>query len=100
MARVIDISEKLNYEENPKIKVKDVELEVQSDAETMLKVLGMLPEEGEPSPSVVIKMYELIFDEKTREKISKMKLNFNDFATIVYTAINLISGGNDSSMGE
>lgn len=92
MAKVVDITEKLNYEENPIIKIGDVELEVQDDAETMLKVMGMLPESGDPSPSVITKMYELIFDDQTREKISKMKLNFKDFAILVFSAINVISG--------
>lgn len=58
----------------------------------MLKVMGMLPESGGPSPSVITTMYELIFDDQTREKISKMKLNFKDFAILVFSAINVISG--------
>ena len=28
MSKVIDITEKLNFEENPKIKIKDLELEI------------------------------------------------------------------------
>ena len=95
MSRVVDITEKLNYEENPKIKVKDKEIEVNTDAATMLRVMGILSQNDETGPKEVIAMYELIFAEKERKKIEQLKLNFSDFTTLVYTAIGLITGEDD-----
>lgn len=92
MAKVVDITEKLNYEENPVIRVKNIEIEVNTDAATMLKIMGILADNAETGPKEVLKMYELMFAEKERKKIEKLKLNFNDFTTLVYTAIGLVTG--------
>lgn len=35
MAKIVDISEKLSFDENPILKIGDLEVEVNSDAETM-----------------------------------------------------------------
>ena len=95
MSRVVDITEKLNYEENPRIRVKDKEIEVNTDAATMLRIMGILSDKEETGPKEVIEMYELMFAEKERQKIEKLKLNFSDFTTLVYTAIGLVTGEND-----
>lgn len=92
MAKIIDITEKLDFDSNPKIKIKNKEYEVNADAETVLKIMGMFGENGEMSPTAVVKMYELIFSEKDRKEIAKLKLKFKDFQKLVETAINLVTG--------
>lgn len=95
MAKVVDITEKLSYEENPVIKVKNQKIEINADAATMLKVMGVLSENDNPGAKDVLKMYDLMFSEKERKKIEQLKLNFSDFKTLVFTAINLITGENE-----
>ena len=92
MAKVVDITDKLSFEENPRIVIKGNELEVNADAPTVLKIIGMLGEKENPTSKDVIKMYELIFSKANRGKIEKMNLQFNDFQIIVFAAINLIIG--------
>lgn len=92
MAKIVDITEKLNYEENPIIKVKDKKIEVNTDAATMLKVMGVLSDNENPGSKEILTMYELMFTEKERKKIEQLKLNFKDFSTLVFTAIDLITG--------
>lgn len=96
MAKVVDITEKLDFQGNPKIKIKSTEIEVIADAATMLKVMGVLSDEEDPGPKEVMSMYELMFSKKERDKIEKLKLNFKDFTTLVYTAIGLINGEDES----
>lgn len=96
MAKIVDITERLDFDGNPVIKVKDVELEVNADSTTMLKVMGILSEKDEPGIKEVLEMYELIFGEAERNRIEKLRLNFTDFTKLVYTAINLVSGEEDS----
>lgn len=98
MAKIIDITEKLDFDGNPKIKIKNTEVEVNADATTMLKIMGLLGERENPRPKEVLDMYELMFSAKERSKVEKLKLNFKDFETLVYTAISLVSGEN--SQGE
>lgn len=99
MSKVIDITEKLNYEENPRVKIRDKELEVNADAATVLKIMGVIGNDRSgQGAGEVLAMYELMFKEKEREKINDLKLNFADFQTLVFTAISLITG--DDVQGE
>ena len=40
MAKVVDITSKLEFDGNPKLRIKDKEIEVIADAPTMLKVMN------------------------------------------------------------
>lgn len=95
MAKIIDITDKLNFDSNPKIKIKDKEYEVNADAETALKVMGQFGADGGLSPASIVNIYELMFDEKTRKEIKKLGLQFADFQKVVMSAINLITGENE-----
>lgn len=90
MAKVVDITDKLDFDSNPFIKIKDKEFEVNADAETVLKIMGVLSTAKNMTPKEVIKMYELIFSQKTRKEIAGLNLQFNDFQKVVETAIDLI----------
>ncbi|MCB5874236.1 hypothetical protein LIR51_05260 [Blautia producta] len=92
MAKIVDITDKLAFDENPKLIVKGKELEVNADASTVLVIMGTLGDGENVQPSDVVKMYELIFNETDRKKIDKMRLQFADFQTLVFSAISLITG--------
>lgn len=98
MAKVIDITDKLKFGENPKLKIGKVEIEVNADAPTMLKLMGLLKDNGEPEPKDIPMMYELMFTEKERQKLDKMHLGFEDFQTLIECAMGLITG--ESEQGE
>ena len=84
MAKTIDITDKLAFDENPKLVIKGKELEVNADATTVLKIMGILGDGENVQPNDVVKMYELIFSDADRKKIDKMKLQFSDFQTLVF----------------
>lgn len=92
MSKVVDITDKLDFDSNPKIKIKDKEYEVNSDAETVLKVMGQFGENGQLSPAALVRIYELIFNEKDRKAIDKLKLKFKDFTEVINAATDLIIG--------
>ena len=96
MGKIVDITDKLSFDENPKVVVKGKELEVNADAATVLKIMGLLGDGNSVQPSDVVEMYELIFSDTDRKKIDKMKLQFADFQTLVFSAINLITGEEES----
>ena len=68
--KIVDITEKLNFDENPVLKVKNVTIEVNSDAATVLKIMGLFSKGT--SAKEVLAVYELIFNEKDRKKIDKL----------------------------
>lgn len=96
MSKIVDITDKLEFDENPKLVIKDKELEVNAGATTVLNIMGILGDGDNVQPSDVVKMYELIFSDADRKKIDKMKLQFSDFQTLVFSAISLITGEEES----
>lgn len=97
MARKIDITDKLTFEGNPVLVIKGKELEVNADAPTMLKVMGLVG--GNPGPKEIVAMYDLMFPEKARKELDKLKLTFDDLVTVINAAVSLITG-EDSEQGE
>lgn len=97
MARIVDITDKLTFDESPALKIKEKVLEVNSDAPTLLKVMAYMGSEGVEIEQIGT-AYELIFPDKSRKEIDKMKLPLNDWIVVVQEAIALITG--DSGQGE
>lgn len=95
MAKTINITEKLNFEENPKIKIQNEKFEINADATTILKIIGNMSEEKMNEPSTVVEMYELLFTKKDRKRIEELKLSFADFQVLISTAIQLVTGGEE-----
>lgn len=97
MAKIVDITDKLSFDGNPKLVIKGKELEVNADAPTMLKVMGLLRKD-DPGVQEVLDAYDMMFQEKTRNEIDKMKLSFRDLMIVVQEAVSLITG--DVGTGE
>lgn len=94
MAKVVNITEKLTFEENPRLVIKGKELEVNADAPTMLKVMGLM---GSTDPGIheILETYDLMFPEKSKKEIEKLKLGFKDLIVVVQEAVQLIIGEDD-----
>ena len=98
MAKMIDITEKLTFEGNPSLMIKGKKLEVNADAPTMLKVMGLMSSEN-PGMNEILTTYNMMFPEKSKKEIEKLGLNFNDLIVVVQEAVGLITG-EDISQGE
>lgn len=96
MGRVVDITEKLSFNSNPKLMIKGNEYEVNADAESVLKVMGIVSSNPDATVKALAEAYSILFPKKERDRISKLKLQFNDFETVVYEAIDLIIGKEDN----
>ena len=97
MAKKINITDKLNFESNPIIVIGDLEVEVKSDAETMLRLMGAFAEHSELQ--AVGEALNLIFSPEDVEKLCKMekdgkKLSFNSLRSIIQAAMELVMGEN------
>lgn len=92
MAKVVDITDKLTFEGNPSLMVKGKKLEVNADAPTMLKVMGLMSA-GDPGADEILKTYDMMFPDKSKKEIEKLGLGFNDLIIVVQEAVGLIIGG-------
>lgn len=91
MSKVVDITDKLSFDTNPVLKVKEESIEVQSDAETMLKIMGLFGE-GKSEVEAAVEAAKLIFSEKDQKKIAKMGLQMKDYMVLIQEAMNLAMG--------
>ena len=98
MSKIINITNKLNFEEKPKILVKGTEIEVNNDAISFIKAIALFDSENDISSSDILSALELLFDEENREKIAKLHLSFVDLSTLIRTATDLIA--DEDSEGE
>lgn len=97
MAKIVDITDKLDMDGNPYLIIKDEKLEVNADAATVLKIMGKYEEtsSSEPTPKDVLDLYNLMFSEKSQKKIEKLKISFKDLTVLVEEAQKLITGEED-----
>lgn len=102
MSKIIDITDKLNFEERPKMKVKDTEVTANNDALTVLKVIALFDDEEGNGVSVknMLKIFTLLFDEEEQKKVEALKLSFEDFSTFINETANTIINGNEDTEGE
>ena len=93
MSKIIDITDKLSFEENPRLKIKDVELEIYASAENLLKVMALTADE--PTVNDIVTMCDLIFTEESKKKLDELHLGFKDYSNVVMLAIELASGNSE-----
>ena len=96
MSKVIDITDKLSFDENPVIKIKGTEIEINADAPTVLKIMGLFNNKSETEAT--IEAAELLFEKKGMDALNKMKLSIKDFAKVVEIAMSMANG--EDSEGE
>ena len=99
---IYSLTEKLKFDDNPVIKIKDKKIEVKADAETVLSLVDILQTKGETQAA--IESADLLFSDKDKKTIKSLKLGFNDYMTLLSTAISLALGEDpdeeDSKLGE
>lgn len=73
MGKVVDITDKLKFEENPALVINGKKYEVNADATTMIEVLAELGDDGDDiSPKAVTKLCNLIFTNKAQKDLEKI----------------------------
>lgn len=96
MAKRIDITDKLNFEEKPIIVVKGKEIEVNNDASTVLKILGRVENEGTENLSALTAMADMLFTKQGKKNLESLNLNINDYSKIIETAVGLAIGDEET----
>ena len=81
---------KESFDENPHLVIKGEEFEVNSDAKTMLEIMGLFNNKTEVEAT--LSAYEKMFSEKDRKRIDNLKIPFKDLMVIIKEAMALIQG--------
>lgn len=85
-----DLTEKLNFADDPILVIKGVELTVNSDAETVLKLMDVIETKGEVAGAR--EAMDLLLSEKDRKKLSGLRLKIDDYVEAVKAAVALALG--------
>lgn len=91
MARNIDLTGKLGFEEKPTVTVGETVLTVDNSAANVLRLMELIGEGG-MGVKEVLEASRLIFEAKSAKALEKMGLSFADYATVVTAAIDLVMG--------
>lgn len=97
MARIIDITDKLTFDAKPAIMIAGKKIEINDDAVTVLKLMGKMGDgEKDVTPGLLAELSDMLFTQEGKDIIARMNLNFHDYSILVETAMNLITGGDDT----
>ena len=84
------LTEKLKFDENPRIQIKDKVLTVNAGAKTVLQLMDIVTKKGEVEGA--LEAVSLLFSEDDQKKIQELDLSMADFVTLVTTATQLAVG--------
>ena len=97
-----NLTEKMKFDQDPVITIKDIEISVKSDAETVLELLDVIENKGEMA--AMSQCMDLLFSPADQKKIRKLGLKMDDFVLLVQTATALAVGedpdGEEPEQGE
>lgn len=96
MAKVVNITDKLSFDENPKLEIKGKQYEVNADARTMLEIMGAF--RNNEGLDATLGAYEKLFKEEDREELNK--LSFADLMKVIEAAMKLAQGGEEEAPRE
>ena len=97
---VYDLTEKLRFDEDPVLVVRNTRLTVRSDAEIVLRLMDALREKGESAGAR--EAAELLLSPADRKKLSALGLKMDDYLAVLRTAVQLALGADpeDEPPGE
>lgn len=101
MAKVIDLTEKLQFDEHPEIRIGKVTLKVNDDAESILKLMALTMDSEVSEMEMIQKGLELLFSKTDLKKLNSLHLNFTNYTDVFKTAMALATGEDmDETAGE
>ena len=93
------LTDKLKFNENPQIEIKDKKITVKADAETVLKLLSLVAEKGEMQAT--LEVADLIFSPADKKTIKSLNLSFSDYVKLIEVATTLALGNDpEEEQGE
>lgn len=95
MSKRVNLTEKLDFEGSPVIVVNDVEIEVNDDAQNVLKLMGLAADSGDINAGTLEKMADMLFTEKGKKNLNSLKLNMKNYTKVIETAMDLATGEYD-----
>lgn len=101
MAKIYNLTEKLQFGDDPVLVIKDTKLTIKSDAEIVLQLLDIVSDRGELAAAR--EAMSLMLSEEDQERLDALHLKTNDYVKVMQTAAQLALGNDpdeDDDQGE
>lgn len=98
---IYNLTEKLKFAEDPQLIIRDAELTIKSEAETVLKLMDIIREKGEVAGAR--EAVDLLLSAADRKKLAALHLKMDDYLAVIKAAIELAMGadpGAEETPGE
>ena len=100
MAKIVDITNKLGFEDKPKLKIRDKEYEIDNSAVAMIEIMDKM---NRASHADIIESLNILFSEEDVKYILNdlrndkgNKITFEDLINIIMEATALVTGTEES----
>lgn len=100
MAKVVDLTEKLQFDEKPEIHIGKTVLQVNDDAESVLKLMGLTMDSEVSEMEMIQQGLDLLFPKADLKKLNSLHLNFSSYTEVFKTAMALATGEDEGQQGE
>lgn len=100
MAKIVDLTDKLDSEEKPGIKIGKIVIKVNNDAKSVLLLMNLTNREDISEVEQITKGINLLFDAKERKKLDALNLNFKSYTEVFKEAMMLATGVDEDELGE
>ena len=100
MAKIVDITEKLAFEEKPMLVIRKRKIKVNHDAKSVIRLMALVESDGVSEAQIVREGIDILFDENEKKKLDDMNLSLADFMTVISSAMELVSDMGGGSEGE
>lgn len=100
MAKVVDLTEKLQFDKQPEIRIGKKTLKVNDDAESVLKLMGLAMDPELSEMEMIQNGLNLLFSEADLKKLNSLHLNFSSYTEVFKTAMALATGEDEGQQGE
>ena len=87
---IYNMTEKLKFDSDPVLKIRDTELTIKSDAETVLQLLDVVTEKGEIAAARAC--MDLLLSPEDQKKLKALGLITGDYVSVMETAMALALG--------
>lgn len=96
---IYNLTDKLNFDEDPVLIVGDSKFTIKSDAETVLKLMDVVQNRGEIAGAS--EALDIMLSKADKKKLDALHLKMNDYILFMETALNLAMGEDpDEQPGE
>ena len=85
-----NLTDKLKFNEDPVLQIRDTELTIKSDAEVVLQLMDIMSTKGELAAARDV--LGLLLSPEDRKKLEGLKLKTNDYIAVMNAAVTLALG--------